>query len=144
MKKIIILYILIFSFLNLRPLISLENKIIFKINNEIITTFDVNQEQKYLKVLNQNLKKLDQNKLKSLATDSLIKEKIKEIELVKYYQIEKVLNNANLNRIVKNLYQNAGFQSEKEFKNYLDNQNLLCHQNLFVFWQSLVFYKNLP
>jgi hypothetical protein len=45
MKKIIILYILIFSFLNLKPLISLENKIIYKINNEIITSVDLELEK---------------------------------------------------------------------------------------------------
>ena len=146
MEKKIFIYLLIIFHLCIKHANSLENKIIFKINNEIITTFDVSQEQKYLKVLNQNLKKLDQNKLKSLATDSLIKEKIKEIELVKYYQIEKVLNNANLNRIVKNLYQNAGFQSEKEFKNYLDNQNLrftFVKRKLAIemLWNNLIYEK---
>ena len=54
---------------------SLENKIIFKVNDKIITTFDVKQEEKYLIVLNPKLKKIDQNKLKVLATDSIIKKK---------------------------------------------------------------------
>ena len=40
---------------------SFENKIILKVNNEIITTFDVKQEEKYLLILNQNLKKIDPN-----------------------------------------------------------------------------------
>jgi len=90
MKKKIFIYLLIILNLSIKHANSLENKIILKFNNVIITTFDVSQEQKYLIVLNQNLKKLDQNKLKSLATNSLIKEKIKEIEIVKYYQIEKL------------------------------------------------------
>ena len=77
---------------------SLENKIIFKINDKIITTFDVKQEEKYLIVLNPKLNKIDQNKLKVLATDSIIKEKIKEIELIKYYQIESVLDDHNLKK----------------------------------------------
>jgi peptidyl-prolyl cis-trans isomerase SurA len=96
--------------------ISLENKIILKVNDKIITTFDVKQEEKYLIVLNPKLKKIDQNKLKILATDSIVKEKIKEIELIKYYQIEKVLDDVNLKKIIKNLYQTVGFQKEKEFK----------------------------
>jgi ribosomal protein S18 acetylase RimI-like enzyme len=62
--------------------------------------------------------------LKNLATDSIIKEKIKEIELNKYYQIDKALDDANLKKIIINLYQTLGFQNEKEFINYLDTQNL--------------------
>ena len=146
MEKKIFIYLLIIFHLCIKHANSLENKIIFKINNEIITTFDVSQEQKYLKVLNQNLKKLDQNKLKSLATDSLIKEKIKEIELVKYYQIEKALNDRNLEKIIKNLYKNIGFQNKEEFKNYLESQNLkftLIKKKMAIemLWNNLIFEK---
>ncbi len=64
-------------------------------------------------VLNKNLKKIEKVKLKNLATDSIIKEKIKEIELIKYYQIDKVLDDANLKKIIINLYQTLGFQNWK-------------------------------
>ena len=103
MKKKILFYILIILTLFVKHATSLENKIILKINNKIITTFDVRQEQKYLIVLNPNLKEVVQNKLKKLAMGSIVKEKIKEIELVKYYQIEKVLDDANLKKIIENL-----------------------------------------
>ena len=58
MKKKIIFYILIISYLCLKQVSSIENKIIIKVNNEIITSFDLEQEEKYLVVLNQSLKKL--------------------------------------------------------------------------------------
>ena len=124
----------------------LENKIILKINNEIITTYDVKQEERYLLVLNQNLKKINQNKLKNLATNSIIKEKIKEIELVKYYQIDKILDDANLKVIIRNLYQSIGFQNENKFKNYLESQNLkfsLVKRKLAIemLWNNLIFKK---
>ena len=146
MKKKIFIYLLIIFHLCIKNVNSLENKIILKINNRIITTFDVSQEQKYLIVLNQNLKKLEKNKLKSLATESLIKEKIKEIELVKYYQIEKVLNDANLEKIIENLYKNVGFQNKKEFKRYLESQNLrfiLIKKKMAIemLWNNLIFEK---
>ena len=125
---------------------SLENKIRFKVSDKIITSFDIEQEKKYLVVLNQNLKKIDQNKLKVLATDSIIKEKIKEIELIKYYQIEKVLDDANLNEIIKSLYQTIGFQKEKDFKNYLKLQNLKFSSvkrklAIEMLWNNLIFKK---
>ena len=125
---------------------SLENRIILKVNDNIITSIDVVQEEKYLKVLNQKLKKIDKNKLKAIAIESIVKEKIKEIELVKYYQIEKVLGDINLKRIVKNLYQTIGFKNEQDFKKYLNTQNLKFSSvkrklAIEMLWNNLIFKK---
>ena len=125
---------------------SLENKIILKVNDKIITTFDLKQEETYLVILNKNLKKIEKSKLKNLTIDSIIKEKIKEIELNKYYQIDKVLDDANLKKIIINLYQTLRFQNEKEFINYLDTQNLnfiKVKRKLAIemLWNNLIFKK---
>ena len=146
MKKKIFFYLLIVFHLCTKQVNSLENKIILKVNNRIITTFDVKQEEKYLIVLNKNLKKIDQNKLKILARDSILKEKIKEIELVKYYQIENVLDDENLTKIIKNLYQTVGFQKENQFKDYLKSQNLKFSSvkrklAIEMLWNNLIFKK---
>jgi peptidyl-prolyl cis-trans isomerase SurA len=146
MKKKIIFYILIIFNLCATQVKSLENAIKFKINNEIITSIDVYQEEKYLIVLNQNLKKIDKDKLKTLAIDSIIKEKIKEIELVKYYKIESVLDDNNLTKIIENLYQTLGFENEKKFKNYLESQNLNYSSikrkmAIEMLWNNLIFKK---
>ena len=146
MKKKIIFYILIIFNLCATQVKSLENAIKFKINNEIITSIDVYQEEKYLIVLNQNLKKIDKDKLKTLAIDSIIKEKIKEIELVKYYKIESVLDDNNLTKIIENLYQTLGFENEKKFKNYLESQNLTFSSvkrklAIEMLWNNLIYKK---
>ena len=146
MKKRIFFYILIFFYLSIKQVASLENKIILKVNNKIITTFDVVQEEKYLKVLNPQLNKLNRNKIKNLATDSIVKEKIKEIELVKYYEIEKVLDDVNLKEIIKNLYQTIGFKEKEEFKNYLNTQNLKYSSvkkklAIEMLWNNLIYEK---
>ena len=146
MKKKIFLYLLIVFQLYTEQVISLENKIIFKIDDKIITTFDIKQEEKYLIVLNPKLSKIDKNKLKILATDSIIKEKIKEIELIKYYKIDSVLDDVNLKKIIENLYQTVGFQEEGKFKSYLENQNLefsLVKRKLAIemLWNDLIFKK---
>ena len=145
MKKKIFFYLLIVFQLFTKQVISLENKIVLKINDKIITTFDVKQEEKYLIILNPKLNKLDKNKLKVIAIDSITKEKIKEIELVKYYKIEKVLDDANLTNIIKNLYQSSGFQREKEFKKYLESQNLKFSSvkklAIEMLWNNLIYEK---
>ena len=38
---------------------SVENRIVYKINNEIITSFDLNKEFKYLKLINPKITNLD-------------------------------------------------------------------------------------
>ena len=146
MKKNIFYYILILFFLCEIQVSGMENKIILKIDNNIITTFDIKQEERYLMILNSNLKKLDTNRLKILAIDSIVKEKIKEIELKKYYKIEKVLDDNNLKEIIRNLYRTVGFEKEREFKNYLKTQNLKFSSvkrklAIEMLWNNLIFKK---
>ena len=146
MKKKIFFCLLIIFHLFTKQVNSLENKIILKVNNKMITTFNITQEERYLLVLNQKLKTIDKKKLKILATNSIVKEKIKEIELVKYYQIEKTLDNANLQKIIKNLYETIGFQKENEFKDYLESQNLKFSSvkrklAIEMLWNNLIFEK---
>ena len=83
MKKISFFFILIITVLLSDTSYSYENSIIYKINNEIITKYDVKKEANYLRALNPNLKDLDISELKKLALKSIIKEKIKKIELEK-------------------------------------------------------------
>jgi peptidyl-prolyl cis-trans isomerase SurA len=146
MKKKIFFCLLIIFHLFTKQVNSLENKIILKVNNKMITTFNITQEERYLLVLNQKLKTIDKNKLKILATNSIVKEKIKEIELVKYYQIEKTLDDSNLQKIIKNLYETIGFQKENEFKDYLESQNLKFSSvkrklAIEMLWNNLIFEK---
>ena len=146
MKKKIFFNLLIIFHIWTNQVIGLENRIILKVNNEIITTFDVKKEEKYLIVLNKNLKKIDKDRLNILAVDSIVKEKIKEIELTKYYQIEKALNEKNLKRIIKNLYQTIGFNNEDEFKVYLKTHDLKFNSvrrklAIEMLWNNLIFEK---
>ena len=67
MKKKIFFYVLIFFLLFTKQVNSLENKIILKVNNKMITTFNITQEEKYLLVLNQKLKKNRQKQIKNFS-----------------------------------------------------------------------------
>lgn len=143
--KITILVIFITYFLSNKA-ISIENKIVYKLNNEIITQFDIEQETRYLSILNSNLKKLDKKKLNLLATDSLLKEKIKELEIKKFYIIEKTLDDPNLKNIISSMYKSLGFKDENEFEIFLNNQELELNSirkkvAIEMLWNNLIVNK---
>ena len=79
-KRIQFFVCIIFFFL-LGNLHALENKILIKVNNEIITSLDINNEINYLIALNKKIENLDKEKKYNIAKNSLIREKIKKIEL---------------------------------------------------------------
>ena len=54
---------------------SIENKIIFKINNEIITSLDLENEVNYLLALNPNLNNLSKQEIIRISKKSVIQEK---------------------------------------------------------------------
>ena len=70
--KYVTIFILIFLNLSITKAISIESKIILKINNSIITNTDIKNEANYLKALNPNLINLDDNKIKQIAKNSLV------------------------------------------------------------------------
>ena len=123
---------------------SFENKIIVKVNNEIITSIDINDEIKYLKALNQNLINFDKKKIYEIAKASLIREKVKEIEISKFKNLE--INNSYLENIIKNIYLNLNFKSKEEFLDYIKNFNIDISTikkklSIEASWNQLIFNK---
>ena len=115
-----------------------------KIENEIITNIDINNEKNYLIALNNNLENLDKKQLYLISKNSLIKEKIKKIELDKFFDLEK--NRVLMEKLIKNLYKNLKFNDEKEFAEYLDNYNLEVDEVgekilIETLWNQLIFDK---
>ena len=71
-------------------------KILVKVQNEIITNIDINNEIKYLLFLNPKLSELNKKKINSIAKDSLITEIIKRKELERFYDFNKIGNITDL------------------------------------------------
>jgi peptidyl-prolyl cis-trans isomerase SurA len=102
---------------------SLENKILIKIDNEIITSLDVLDEMNYLKALNRDIRNLDEKQIYEIAKKTLVRDKIKSIELLRY--VDKIeVNKEYINRIIKITQKKIGTDSENEFKNYIKKFNL--------------------
>ena len=81
-KLIIISLIWITSIFNISY--SKDIRIILKINNDIITNQDIQNEIKYLLALNGTLKNLSQDELFIVGKDSLLREHIKKNEILKF------------------------------------------------------------
>ena len=79
MKFKIILLFFLFFFNDL--VLSNENKILFKVENEIITSLDILNEIRYLNSVNNSFQNINDNKKFQIAKNSLIKDKIKMIAL---------------------------------------------------------------
>ena len=127
-----------------RTSLAIENKIILKVNNEIITSVDVFNEAKYLKALNVNLNNIDNKEIVKLAKESLLREKIKEIEISTYSVAD--VNKEYLNSVVRNIYKNLGLENKEEFTNYLNKYNIdinVVEKKLSreALWNQLIFEK---
>jgi len=121
LKLFSVIFCLLFFFIS-KPF-SLENKILFKINNGIITSIDIEEEYRYLIALNDNLKKLNQNEIIEIAKKSIIKEKIKINEINKSFKNPKIPDEI-LQQILKNFYTRLNFDNLDDFKKYLISNNV--------------------
>ena len=124
---------------------SYENKIIFKIDNEIITNLDLENEIIYLTALNPNLKKLDKAELIQISRKSLIQEKIKKIEIQKNFKSPKI-SEEFLKQLLKNIYSRIGIESLDNFKKYLslnqiDYDEVLQKIEIEALWNELIIVK---
>ncbi len=117
-----------------------------KIQNEIITNVDIENEKKYLIFLNPKLEKLDNLRLINIAKDSLITEIIKKNELKKFFNFEK--ENNFIDVIEENLLRQKKIENKSEFIKILKNKNLnykTIREKLKIeaLWNQLIYNKNI-
>ena len=105
-----------------KAIYSAESYVVLKVNNNIITNIDIDNEFRYLMALNKDLKNIDKKIISKLAKDSIIREKIKETELMNYFDLNQ--ENKYIDRIMKNFYIKLGLKNEKDFINYLESYKL--------------------
>ena len=121
-----------------------ETSIVAKIDNKIITSYDLEIEIKYLQALSPNIKNLTKEQKINSAKESLIREKIKLNEILKYYKFGKDTN--YLNKIVADTYKKLGLKSEAEFVKHLSNYDLTIDDikkkiEIEIVWNKLIFEK---
>ena len=145
MKSKIFLYSVFLLFITVNLSKAEDLKIKIKIENEIITNYDISDEVNYLISLNNNLKNLSKKKILMLANESLIKEKIKYIELNKYFDLNK--KDTNLEKIIlQNLKYRLKKNTREEIELYFDEYKLdydYIIKKLYTefLWNKLIYEK---
>ena len=140
----IFLFITIILFFN--QISAKEIKILYKIDQTIITSYDVDKEIDYLISLNKNFSNFDKKKIRKIAEESLIREKIKKNEIDKVYEIDYEIASQSemISNFLKNFRINLGFNDESEFISYLKNKNINYNEIKVKFvieqyWNQLIF-----
>ena len=145
MKKVIKNYLLILLItINLKGYAS-ENRILIKVDSEIITTYDVLLEMNYLGLINKSFEKFSKEQFIEIAKNSLIKEKIKKIELKKFIS-EIKLDDEDLNKYLLRYFNSYGINSIKKFNEYFISRNIKPEiiknkVTLEILWNQLIYEK---
>ena len=142
-KRTLIL-VLFFFFINNLSISKIDFQIIMKINNQIVTTFDLEKESNYLLALNPKLKDLSKNDLLEIAKRSITKEMIRKSEITKYKDLN--LQNSQISNILNNIIQNLGFSNQSEFEIYLKDFDISIDDlkekiEIENEWKNLIYAK---
>ena len=116
--------------------------IVYKVNNEIITNSDIEKEYRYLVSLNNQLKNLEKQKIIELSKESALREKIKKIELIKYFDLKTI--NIDIDNYLENFYRNLNIKNKEEFEEYLQSNNISLNYvqkkiEIEILWNQLIY-----
>jgi len=116
--------------------------IVYKVNNQIITNADIEKEYLYLTSLNNQLKSLDKPRVLKISRESALREKIKKIELAKYFDLKKL--DLNIDVYLESFYENLNIKNESEFEHYLKGNNMSLNYvktkiQIEILWNQLIY-----
>ena len=144
-KLKVISFIIILTIFQIQHSNGLENRILFKIDNEIITSIDIYEEIKFLKIFNPEVNSLNDSELFEISKNSIIKDKVKKIEILNFVQDLKVEDKFFL-RLIKIKYPNKNINSIKNFENYLEDNDLnidIIREKFTIelIWNDIIYQK---
>jgi|TARA_Y100000031_G_scaffold157059_1_gene215525 peptidyl-prolyl cis-trans isomerase SurA len=143
MKKFLSILIF-FNFFFIWCAYSNEIYVVLKVNNNVITNYDIDNEYRYLIALSPSLQNVNKETVMKLAKDSIIREKIKEAELNRHFNLN--IKNKFIDKIISVFYKKMGMKNINEFKNYLSKYNLNFEEiekkiSIEAAWNDLIYKK---
>ena len=143
-SSLLLTVLTILSFVNINAFSNI--KIEVKIDDKIITNYDIQKESEYLKILNPNLYELEEKRLLELSKISLIN------ETIKYNEIQKIsfpISNDNtfINEYFNNLYKKLNLENKDDFENFLKKNKTYSFEevkekiNIELYWNELIYNK---
>ena len=143
-KKLVFLITIIILFFQ-SSIFSFENKILLKIDNEIITSVDVLNEMNFLKIVNKKINEISEQEIYQISINSLIKEKIKKIEVLKNYETIEI-DKKFMKNLIESTYQNLGFNNLEAFQSFLNKNNINLEEMkdriaIDALWNEIIFFK---
>ena len=144
MIKKVFIFVAIINLLSSTLIAEDRYEIVVSIDNKVITNFDIQKEIDYLLALNPSLNNLPKKQIYEIAKESLVREEIKEKEILKYYNIN--YKDPELSLLIENIYNRLNIANENEFNKYLSNFDLsieIISAKLAIekAWNRLIFEK---
>ena len=145
MKLNKIIFLIILSVLFFDKIKSQDNiSIIYKVNDEIITNRDIQNEEYYLSSLNEQFQNLNKEKKYQIAKESILKEEIKKNEILKYYVLDQ--KDPLLEKVIQNFTTKLKFKDRAEFEAHLSDYNLSIDAiikkiEVETVWNQLIYEK---
>ena len=140
--KLLTIFIILFNLFT--NVVANSIQIIVKVQNEIITNIDINNEIKYLMFLNSKLSELNHETIKQIAKDSLITEIIKKKELEKFFDFN---NSEKITKIIESKFlERYKIKSKDDFVQILNQKDLnyeLIKKKIHIegLWNQLIYNK---
>jgi len=140
-KIFIILFYVIVS-----EVYAIENRIIVKVNNNIITSIDIFNEMNNLRFFKKNLNEINDEEIYQIALQSLIRNEIKKNEIIKNFNKIELLDRNYLNNFIERTYKSLNINNLLDFKNYLADNKVdykKYEQKLIIdiLWNQIIFTK---
>jgi len=135
----------LFIIFNIQNSNTIENKILFKIDNEIITTIDIYEEIKFLRTFTPEINDLEDAELFEISKNSILRDRIKKIEILEFVKELKVQDKFLLN-LIKNKYSKTNINTLEDFRIYLKKNNLDFNNvneklTIELIWNDLIYQK---
>ena len=135
----------LFIIFNIQNSNTIENKILFKIDNEIITTIDIYEEIKFLRTFTPEINDLEDAELFEISKNSILRDRIKKIGILEFVEELKVQDKFLLN-LIKNKYSKTNIDTLEDFRIYLKKNNLdfiNVNEKLTIelIWNDLIYQK---